>query len=91
MGEPLKFERVAEIPDPSDSRTDQAATGMLVLALKALSQRAVAAIADLFMLATVGSAFLLWMWTPEPTIYQLVGLAMYGIFILLANWIVRRH
>ena len=91
MGEPLKFERVAEIPDTSESRADQAATGMLVLALKALSQRAVAAIADLFMLLTIGSAFWLWKSIPQPDTFQLVALGMYGIFVLVANWIVRRR
>lgn len=89
MADPIRFERVAEIPE-NDNRAEQAAANMLMVALKALSQRAVAAVADLFMLATVASAFLLWMWTPEPTTYQLVGLGMYGIFILAANWIVRR-
>jgi hypothetical protein len=86
-----QFEVVEEIPDnPPSPRGEQTAAYGLMLALKALSQRALTAIANLFMLATVGSAFLLWMWTPAPTIRQLVGLGMYGLFILAANWIVRR-
>lgn len=86
-----RFEVVNEIPDePVPSAAENAATQALMLALRALSQRAVAAIADLFMLATVGSAFWLYWVTPSPDALQLVKLAMYGVFILAANWIVRR-
>lgn len=83
-----------EIPDdlpPQESKSAEFAASALALALKALSQRAIAAIADLFMLTTVGSAFVLWYLTPRPDIFQIVSLSIYGAFILLANWIVRRH
>lgn len=63
----------------------------IVLALTALSQRATIALASLFALLTIGSAFWLWYVTPEPSVYQLIKLAMYGIFVLAANWIVRRR
>ena len=65
-------------------------TEMLVLGLKTLSQRAIAAIADLLMLATVMSAFWLWYLTPKPDSYQIVALSIYVAFVLAANWIVRR-
>ncbi len=83
-----QFERVAELPDEPE-KTDLG-TRALLLGLKTLSQRAVAAIADLFMLATVGSAFVLWYLTPKPDAYQIVSLSIYGAFVLVANWIVRR-
>lgn len=85
MAEIKQFERVAEFTE----ETPDAGTRVLLLALKALSQRAIAALADLFMLATVGSAFVLWYLTPRPDIYQIVSLSIYSAFILAANWIVR--
>ena len=66
------------------------ATQAMLLALKALSQRAIAAIKDVFTLASVGSAFWLFLSIHEPNPYQLVELAMFAVFILAANWIVRR-
>ena len=51
----------------------------------------IAAVADLFMLATVGSAFWLWWSTPAPDIYQIVSLSIYAAFVLAANYIVRRR
>ena len=87
MAEIRQFERVAELPDEPEK--PDAGTRMLVLGLKALSQRAIGAIADLFMLATVGSAFVLWFLTPKPDTYQIVSLSLYGLLILAANWIVR--
>ena len=63
----------------------------IVLALTALSQRATVALASLFTLLTIGSAFWLWYVTPDPNTYQLIKLAMYGMFVLGANWIVRRR
>ena len=76
--------------EQTPSQAEQAGLQMFMLGLKALSARALAAIADLFMLATVGSAFWLWYLTPKPDVYQIVSLTIYGIFVLAANWIVRR-
>ncbi len=91
MATERKFEVVGEIPDPAPEPAGSSlGTEMLVLGLKTLSQRAVAAIADLFMLTTVGSAFVLWYLTPRPDTYQIVSLSIYGAFVLAANWIVRR-
>jgi len=63
---------------------------MLTLALKALSQRALVAIADLFTLLTVGSAFWLWSSIPAPNDRQIIALSIYACFVLAANYIVRR-
>ena len=63
---------------------------MLTLALKALSQRALVALADLFTLLTVGSAFWLWASIPAPNAYQLVALGMYAAFSLAAIYISRK-
>lgn len=67
-----------------------AAVRMLTLALASLSQRALIAIADLFTLLTVGSAFWLWSSIPAPNVLQIVALSIYALFVLAANWIVRR-
>lgn len=84
-----QFHVVDAIPDENEK--PDLGTQALLLGLKALSQRAIAAIADLFMLATVGSAFILWYLTPKPDVYQIVSLSIYGTFVLAANWIVRRR
>ena len=63
---------------------------MLTIALKALSQRALVALADLFTLLTVGSAFWLWSTIPAPNDRQIVALSIYALFVLAANYIVRR-
>ncbi len=67
-----------------------AAIRLVMLALASLSQRAVIALADLFTLFTVSSAFWLWNSIPEPNDRQIVSLAIYGLFVLAINWIVRR-
>ena len=90
-----QFEVVEETePLSSPPRTSSAeggrAAGLLLLALKALSQRTVVALADLFCLLTIGSVFTLWFVSPaEPTINQIVKLSIYGVIVLAANWIVR--
>lgn len=88
-------ERAFEILDQPDEtvapRREATGSTMLLLALKTMSQRAVAAVADLFTLATVGSAFWLSLSISEaPNTYQLVLSASYDVFVLAANWIVRR-
>lgn len=87
-----------EIPEPSPPATaapgrteTNVATGLLLLALKALSQRAVVALDGLFTLACVASAFALWYVTlPQPSPAQLVGLGGYGAFILGIHIVKRR-
>ena len=84
-------------PDPfpiepaKEPRINKIAGDAIVLALTALSQRTVVGLSNLFTLLTVTSAFALWYVTPDPNTYQLVKLAMYGVFVLGANWIVRRR
>lgn len=80
---------VIEETDSAPDKDHSAALSVLMLALKGLSQRALVAVADLFTLATVASAFWLWLSIHDPNTYQLIGLAMYGIFILAANYLVR--
>jgi len=70
--------------------TDKAAAA-LMLALKALSQRALVAFHSLFTLLLAGSAFALWWRTlPDPSVFQLVGLSIYAAFVLALH-VVRKH
>lgn len=80
------FQVVEDDPPPAQN----AALGMLFLSLKALSQRALTAISDLFTLATVGSVWWLYQATPFPEDKQLISLGSYAVFVLAINIIVRR-
>lgn len=86
-----------EIPEllsaepPKEHAANKIAGDTILLALSALSQRTIVALGQLFTLLTVASAFVLWFVTPEPTVYQLVKLGLYALFVLGANWIVRRR
>ena len=80
MAQP-RFEVVQE--DPQAAPDNALATQMLTIALGALSQRAVVALASLFMLVLAASVFVLFYTVlPQPTVLQLVGLGMYALFIL---------
>jgi len=63
----------------------------LMLGLGALSKRAIIALQSMFVLLATGSAFILW-WSvlPSPSVLQLTGLGMYGLFVLAASVIVRK-
>lgn len=74
-------------PAPVDNGV---AVAMLTIGLKALSQRAVTAVTDAFTLITCAGAWWLWYLTPEPTILQIVHNSIFALFVLAANYIVRR-
>jgi hypothetical protein len=76
--------------EPKAAPDHGVAIAMLTVALKALSQRALVAAADLFTLATVTSAWYLWWSIPAPNDRQIIALSIYAAFVLAANWIVRK-
>ena len=81
-----------EAPPPRHQGEMNALMSMLMMSLKALSQRAVVALGNLFMAATAASAWWLWYVTmPNPTVPQLVGLSLYAAFILALNYMLRRR
>jgi len=92
MGEPF---RIISDDEKTPSKTDHAleAAGIqtLMLGLGALSQRTVVALSRIFVLLATASAFVLW-WSvlPNPSILQLTGLGMYGVFVLAASVIARK-
>lgn len=63
---------------------------MMSMALTALSQRALVALASCFTLLTVGSTFFLWWQIPAPSDRQIISLTIYAAFVLAINIIVRR-
>ena len=73
------------------SNSDETGISLIALGLRTLSQRALTAVADLFTLLTVASAWWLWLSIPHPDTYQLVSLSIYALLVLAANWIVRRR
>lgn len=76
--------RKADTAAPSQAQ--KVATDMLMLALSALSQRFTVALANLFTLVTVASAFYLWVLALDNiTTTQIVGLTIYSLFILAVN------
>lgn len=87
-------------PDPGDeqphqpgkppTRIDRAMITSLLLALKAISQRAYIALLDTFSLITAGAAFWLFYSFDAPTVFQIVHSTIFAIFVLSINWIVRQ-
>jgi len=81
-----RFEVVGEEADPknpAESSAGAISAAMLQLAISALGQRALIAIASLFSIALAGSVFALyWKVLPDPSTYSLVGIGLYSIFII---------
>jgi hypothetical protein len=89
----FKLELVDEdsAPSPTQSRLEGHAADVLLLALKALSQRALVALASLFSLLTVAAVFWLALSiSANPTIYQIATLGIFSAFVIVINYIVRR-
>ena len=84
-----KFQTVTEefIPDgPAAVEVDDhaAATGFMLLALKALSQRTIIALMGLETVALAATVFFLaYLISGSPSVTQLVELGLYATFILL--------
>jgi hypothetical protein len=78
---------------PPESALQAAATSILFTSLKALSQRTIVALSNLFVLAAAASAFWLWYVTlPNPSVPQLVGLGLYGLLMLaLVHLVLQRR
>jgi len=77
-------------PQPKAPVLNRVAIEMMNMALMALGQRALVALAACFTLITVGSVFVLWYLTPAPTDRQIISLTIYAAFVLAINVIVRR-
>ena len=92
MAQP-KWEVVQDEPDPAREQTAaQPGVGLdlLLIGLKTVSQRALAAIAQLFTLVTMAGTWWLWYKIPDPNPNQIVSLSIFAAFVLAANWLVRK-
>jgi hypothetical protein len=99
----MPFEQVGErevasevVPHPAaasqTAKKESAAFDVLMLSLKALSQKTVVALSTCFTGMALLSAWLLWYEIlPNPAPTQLIGVAGYAVFILLLEWIRRRR
>jgi hypothetical protein len=95
VGDPEPVDAVVEMPQLvaplPPSRASAAITDGLMLALKALSQRALVALAALEHLILAGSVFAIWLRViAEPSELQLVGVGGYAAFVLLLVWMRNR-
>ncbi len=91
VGEEIPAEFPDATPQAAQSPATQAALAGLLIALKALSQRAVVAVASLVDLALIASTFVLW-WqiVDNPSSLQIVTVTIYSVFILNVVWLRRR-
>jgi hypothetical protein len=81
----IEVSEVESPVQPTVSRETSALGSLLAMSLKALSQRALVALASLVDLALIASAFVLWFNVMgEPSVLQLFGLGGYAAFILTA-------
>ena len=79
-----------EVEQPPAPSANGLHIAMLTIALKALSQRALTAAMDLFCLITCTGVWVLWYVTPNPNPQQIVHNSIFAVFVLAANYIVRR-
>ena len=91
--QPLRSPQFEIEPEPAQPQqfAPQQSLQLLMIALKALSQRALIALASLFTLATVASVFWLCLTLPDPNVFHLIQIAMYAVFVLVVNYLVLRR
>lgn len=81
----MPFTQVAEVPEDRvvDHPAKREASAAMQMLLAVLSQKVGAFAHAIFTLLTVGSCWWLFMQAPaDPSVKQLIGLGMYGSFIL---------
>ena len=67
------------------------ATRLVLIALKALSERALVALSNLFSLLLAGSVFwLAYTALPGPTTQQITVVGLYGVFVLALHLVKRK-
>lgn len=88
--EPEVIEAEPATASPEEREEASVAASAMMLALTALSQRAIAAATTYFTLLTIAGTWWLWWSIPDPSPTQIVSLSIFAVFILAANWLVRR-
>ena len=77
--------------DPAVEAQRKAAGIALRMALAALAQKTVVALASIYSLLLAGSVFAVVMTIlPEPSVHQLVGAGGYGVFVLVLHLVRKR-
>jgi hypothetical protein len=96
---PFAVVNETETPLPQVSPADIAkakaeheqAMKVLQFSIATIGKRFITALSNLFTAAALLSAWLLWRSVlPSPTVTQLVGLALYAVFILTTEWVRRK-
>ena len=78
--------------DDDDQQKPDRATGLLLLMLQTMAQRTIMALESCFTLITCALMFWASMSVIQnPNTNQLIGLAIFAVFILIANWLVLRR
>ena len=93
MADPQRDFRLVSDDEPAEAREERnRAADVMMLALKALSQRALVSLAALYSLLTFGCVFFLaYLIIPnDPTVPKLVGLGGFAVFVLTLN-LIERH
>lgn len=80
-------------PEPANPKENTLAVDLMFMALKALSQRTLIALASLQTILAIGSALFLAyvVFLPAPTWPQIIGTALYDGFVLIALWLSKRR
>jgi len=100
LGEEEVPEGTSTLPQPTppqkistsevESKAYVSAIEFIQLLLSVLSQRTILAISHLLPIIALASGFVLWLSVlPDPSVHQLIGVGLYGVF-MLALLIVRR-
>jgi hypothetical protein len=90
--EETEVPEIALPPQPAQPAMSQALASLMFLTMKQLSAKSVVALAALIDLAIVASAFVLWLMViANPSQAQLVGVGLYGVFVLAVIWWRGRH
>ena len=77
-----------DAPTPQSDQQQAVAIKMISIALSALWQQFIVSLAHLFTLLSGGSVFVLYFYTADPNVHQLIMLGGYSLFVLAANWLV---
>lgn len=84
------FTVVGQEPDaPQQTPQEHAvAIKMLSIALSGIWQQFVVAVTHCFTILSGASVFVLYFYTSDPNVHQLIMLGGYSAFVLAANWLV---
>lgn len=93
-GELIEDKPSVQPPKDVSPQDNTFALDLLLTALRALSQRALVALGNLWTLAAIASSWVLWYQIldglPAPTVNSLIGASIYSMFVLASIWLRRK-